>query len=130
MSQLAETRVVCPGCQAERVLPLLESLNGDVLPHQVDAIADGTYELMTCESCERRFQPEHRMLLAQFRARSWIVMQPRTDRPRYATIEQEVQRILEREFADAAPVVGAGLRGVRPRLVFGHHMLAEAVRAN
>src|SRR5678816_4879197 len=65
----------------------------------------------------------------RYSARIWIVMYPLAARGGYAELETQIARILEDNFAGAPPAVEGGLRGVRPRLVFGQYGLAEALRA-
>jgi len=128
MSKIAPTIVSCPRCGAEQEVPLFDSLNGDRVPVQVEALRQGRFERVDCAGCGHPFQPEHRMLFAHFTARIWIAMCPRVDRPRFATLERGIELVMADAFAGAPPVVADGVRGVRPRLVFGQHMLAEAVR--
>jgi len=129
MSKIQPSTVTCPGCGKRSSERLFESLNADRIPAQVEAILAGEFERVTCEACGATFQPEHHMLYAHYGARVWIVMYPIGARGQYATLEREVADILERNFADAAPAIEGGLRGVRPRLVFGQYGLAEALRA-
>jgi hypothetical protein len=112
------------------VAQLFESVNGDRILAQVEGILAGTFEQQTCPACGGVFRPEHTMLYSQFSARLWIVMHPPDDRARYELIERGVELVLERNFAAAAPLVAAGVRGVQPRLVFGQLLLTEALRAH
>ena len=129
MSSLLPMMIACPRCGAKRQAGLYESLNGDILPNEVELIAAGEFERMTCEGCGHLYQPEHHMLFVRYSWHAWIVMQPLGDRPRFERLERGVTQVLEREFAAAPQAVAAALLGTRARLVFGHHMLAEAVRA-
>jgi hypothetical protein len=127
MSHLEAERVACPACGAVHELDVFRSLNGERVPAQVARVLDGTFEAVTC-ACGEVFRPEHTMLYTHYALRTWIVMHPRADRPRFATIEHGVLQMMEREFRTAPPPVAIGLRGVRPRLVFGQAALSEAVR--
>jgi len=129
MSQIVPTTADCPGCGAACPARLFESVNGDVLPVQVDAILDGSFERTTCNRCGVAFQPEHHLLFARYSARLWIVMYPFRSRGDFASIEHGVADVVARNFADAPAGVVDGLSGVRPRLVFGQYALAEAVRS-
>lgn len=129
MSKVVPRAITCPSCKHEWVARLFESVNGDRILAQVEAILAGTFEQQTCPSCGGVFRPEHTMLYSQFTARLWIVMHPPEDRPRHELIERGVQLVLERNFAAAAPIVAEGVRGVQPRLVFGQTLLTEALRA-
>lgn len=129
MSQIVPTTVDCSRCGAACPARLFESLNGDVLPAQVDAILDGSFERTTCSRCSGEFQPEHHMLFAKFSARLWIVMYPFGSRRDFEAIERGVADVIARNFAEAPAGVSEGLSGVRPRLVFGQYALAEAVRS-
>ena len=128
MSDIAPTIVACPRCGAEQSATVFRSLNGDVVEAQRIAILDGRFECRACARCEFEFRPEHELLYTQASARAWIVMYPQVERARFATLERAVESVLERELAAAPPVAATALRGLRPRLVFGQHMLAEAVR--
>jgi hypothetical protein len=55
-------------------------------------------------------------------------MHPPVDQARFATIERGVELVMERNFANAAPMVAASVEGIKPRLVFGQSMLTEALR--
>jgi hypothetical protein len=55
-------------------------------------------------------------------------MHPLSDRSGFAAIERSVERVIRDELAAAPAVVAESLRGIRPRLVFGQHMLTEALR--
>lgn len=127
MSKISPTVVFCPRCGAKQRARLFDSLNADRVPAQVELVLAGTFERVDCE-CGHQYRPEHPMLYAHFTARLWIVMHPRTDRPRFATIERGVQLVMAEQLGAAPPVVASGTSGVRPRLVFGQHMLTEAVR--
>jgi hypothetical protein len=107
---------------------IFESLNGGRVPVQVMKILDGTFENVTCKSCGAVYKPEHNMLYAHYAQRTWVVMQPPADRVKFAGLERGVVALFDKNFKHAPPVVSAGLKGILPRLVFGQHMLAEAVR--
>ena len=67
------TLLDCPGCGEACAAALFESLNGDLLAAQVEAILDGGFERTRCAACGLAFQPEHQMLFAMHSARLWIV---------------------------------------------------------
>jgi CpXC protein len=127
MSKVTADLVICSQCAAQHPLRRFESFNADRLGDQVDDIVSGRFERIAC-ACGHVFQPEHAMLFTSYERKLWIVMQPPADRRHFAAIERDVERILAENFASAAPQVAAGLAGVRPRLVFGQRMLAEALR--
>jgi len=128
MSHLDHERIACPGCGATKEHRIFRSLNGERVASQVERLLDGTFERVTCSGCGVRFRPEHRMLYAHYGLRAWVVMHPPEERHRFEDLEPAVEALFARNFANAPAVVSAGLRGVRPRLVFGQHMLSEAVR--
>jgi hypothetical protein len=128
MSQLMSSIVGCPQCGAAWSDELFSCVDADTNPFQVDAILDGSFERATCSGCGLVFRPEHELLFVSHSRRLWIAMQPASDRRRFVGIERDVARIILDNVARAAPLVGAGLVGIRPRLVFGQHMLTEAVR--
>jgi hypothetical protein len=128
VSNLVPAVVTCPHCQAVERVTVFDSLNADVLPMLAAEVADGTFEARACAACGKSFRPEHPMLFAQLSTRTWIVLQPLADRPRYAMLERGVATVVTRGFHAAPAVVTARLADVRPRLVFGQHMLTEAVR--
>ncbi len=130
MSQVKPRPVACPACRHEWVARLFESVNGDRLPAEAEDICAGTFEQQACPACGARFRPEHTMLYAQFSARLWIAMHPPADRARLERIERGVELVMERNFAAAPPLVADGVRGARPRLVFGQLLLTEALRAH
>lgn len=129
MSELAPAVAACPRCGAEHAATVFRSLNGDVVAAQRVAILDGHFERRPCPRCGHEFRPEHNLLYTQPSARAWIVMYPRAERSGYAALERAVAAVVEREIGAAAPVAATALRGLRPRLVFGQHMLSEAVRS-
>ncbi|HEX2573372.1 MAG TPA: CpXC domain-containing protein [Polyangia bacterium] len=129
MSRIQPTLVTCPGCGSQLPARLFESLNGERIPAQVEALLAGTFEAIRCAACGVQFRPEHHMLYTHLGARMWIVMYPVSARGDYLELERSVREILERNFAEAAVIVADRLRGVRPRLVFGQHTLTEALRA-
>ena len=128
VSQIDKEMVTCPSCGEMHEQVVFRSLNGERVPAQVQRLLDGTFEVITCALCGHWYQPEHRMLYSHFALRTWIVMMPLADRERFATLEHGVALTFERDFQGAPPPVAAGLRGVRPRLVFGQTALSEAVR--
>lgn len=128
MSKISPTVVFCPRCQAKQRARLFDSLNADRVPAQVELVLAGTFEFLDCPQCGHGYRPEHAMLYAHFTARLWIVMHPRADRPRFATIERGVALVMAEQLGAAPPIVASGTNGVRPRLVFGQHMLTEAAR--
>lgn len=128
MSDVTALETHCPACSAERTCIVFTSLNGMLLPTEIDHILDGTFERAQCDSCGHTWQPEHEMLYVDLRARHWIVMYPATARRSFARLERAVERLLADEFSHAPAVVAPALAGVKPRLVFGHTMLAEALR--
>lgn len=127
MSRVTADLVTCEQCSAQHPVRRFESFNADSLGEQVDDIINGTFERIDC-SCGHSFQPEHPMLFTSFERRLWIVMHPAAERRYYAEIEREAERILEEAFHGATGAVQRGLEGLRPQLVFGQHMLAEALR--
>lgn len=129
MSAFLSTTVTCPHCQTHQPRPICQSLNLDYLPDGLEDIAADRFELEPCIACDTHFRIEHPMLLSSPARRLWIVMHPLADRPRFAALERAVEDIFTDAINTAPPVLRALLRAVRPRLVFGHHMLAEAARA-
>lgn len=129
MSQVASERVTCPACAESCEYTLFRSLNGERIPAQVQRLLDGSFELITCR-CGHTYRPEHRMLYSHYALRTWIVMHPRAERAQFAALERGVELVFEQDFKGAPPMVAAGLRGVRPRLVFGQAALSEAVRVS
>jgi len=127
MSQIAPELVTCPSCGTAHEHMVFRSLNGERVPAQVQRLLDGTFERIDC-ACGHAYRPEHTMLYTHYALRTWIVMHPRADRERFATLEHGVLLVFENDFRGAPPMVAAGLRGVRPRLVFGQASLSEAVR--
>jgi hypothetical protein len=129
MSDIMPTLLDCPGCGEACSAALFESLNGDLLGAQVEAILDGSFERTRCAACGLAFQPEHQMLFAMHRARLWIVMYPFDARPEHALLEPAVAGVVARSFGEAPGVIAGELEAVRPRLVFGQYALTEAVRS-
>lgn len=128
MSNRVAAQVVCPACGIEESRPIFDSLNGPLLPDLVEAIARGTFEQNTCGACDHRFQPEHRMLLSHLPLNAWIVMQPWQAQQDAAQHEADVLAVFDAAFAAPPAAIAAQTTQVRPRLVFGQVMLAEAVR--
>jgi len=128
MSQLAPGVGTCPRCGAQWAGAVFSSIDADTIPIQVDAILDATFEARTCESCGVSFRPEHPLLFVSHARRLWIVMHPLADRVSFASLEPAIETTIVRTIEQAAPLVSERLRGVRPRLVFGQHVLTEAVR--
>lgn len=129
MSVFAVEPVPCPHCGVEQPHRRHTSANMDRLPHVLDDIADGRFELAPCAACDQPFRTEHPMLLSSHTRRIWIVMHPPADRPRFATIEHGVELVFQKTWPTIPPLIADGMRGVRPRLVFGQHMLAGLARA-
>jgi hypothetical protein len=129
MSRSAPDNVLCPRCGESTPAQLFDSIHGDRDPGALDAILDGTFETTECGSCGAAFQPEHKMLYTQHSARLWIVMYPVSERADYPDLEAEVGDLVGRCFAATPAEVAPGLRDIRPRLVFGHHGLREALRS-
>jgi hypothetical protein len=129
MSQLVPSVVTCPRCAVTWSMALFSSIDADTIQPQVDDILAGDFERKACPGCGHAFRPEHPLLFASHARRLWIVMQPPADRPQFATIERGVEQVIASNFEQAAPLLVQRLRGIRPRLVFGQHMLSEAVRA-
>ena len=127
MSRVTADLVTCEQCAASHPLRRYDSFNADSLGDQVDDIINGTFERIHC-ACGHSFQPEHPMLFTSFERKLWIVMHPPAERRFYAEIERDAEAILEEAYRDATPAVQRGLEGIRPQLVFGHQMLAEALR--
>lgn len=127
MSQIAPEQIACPACGELQERTVFRSLNGERVPAQVQRLLDDTFERIEC-ACGHAYRPEHTMLYTHFPLRTWIVMHPRADREKFATLEHGILLVFERDFRAAPPMVAAGLRGVRPRLVFGQAALSEAVR--
>ena len=128
MSQLAPGLGTCPRCAAPWSAAVFSSIDADTIPVQVDAILDGTFEQRTCTGCGTSFRPEHPLLFVSHARRLWIVMHPLADRSSFASLEPAIEYTIASTIEQAAPVASERLRGVRPRLVFGQHMLTEAVR--
>jgi hypothetical protein len=120
--------VTCPRCPTTWSAGLFSSVDADTIQVQVDAILQGRFERMTCGGCGHAFRPEHALLFVSHARRLWIVMQPRSDRIEFAGLEHAVEQRVMTSMAQFAPAGAERLRGIRPRLVFGQHMLTEAVR--
>ena len=127
MSELTESLVSCPRCGAAWTAGLFTSVDADTIPIQVKAILDGTFERMAC-ACGHAFRPEHRVLFVSHERRLWIVMHPLAERPGFAGLERDVAQVIAAGIARAAPAAAEQLHGLRPRLVFGQHMLSGGVR--
>ncbi|HSR95578.1 MAG TPA: CpXC domain-containing protein [Kofleriaceae bacterium] len=127
MSEMTESGVTCPRCRATWTAGLFTSVDADTIQVQVEAILEGRFERMACP-CGHAFRPEHRMLFVSHERRLWIVMHPLAERPGFATLERDVAQVIAAGIARAAPATVEELHGIRPRLVFGQHMLSEAVR--
>lgn len=128
MSQKELEVVQCPRCAATWSTGLFHSLHADQMPAQVEAILDGSFERVACEGCGCVFRPEHRCLFVSRARDLWIVMYPRSNRRQFAALEDEAQAVIHGNFARAPAALAAWLSRVQPRLVFGQHMLSEAVR--
>jgi CpXC motif protein len=129
LSDLAPALARCPRCHAEQPATLFTSLNADLIAAQHADLLDGTFERTACTACGHAFRPEHRLLYTQLSARTWIVMYPVAERRAFRALENIVLATVERELQAAPPAAAQLLSGVRRRLVFGQHMLTEAVRA-
>jgi hypothetical protein len=128
MSQKELEVVQCPRCAATWSTGLFHSLHADQMPAQIEAILDGSFERATCQGCGCAFRPEHRCLFVSLARDLWIVMYPLAHRRRFAALEEEALAVIHGNFARAPAAVAAQLSRVQPRLVFGQHMLSEAVR--
>jgi hypothetical protein len=128
MSHMDSSQVACPRCPTTWSAGLFSAVDADTIQIQVDAILDGSFERMTCRGCGHTFRPEHALLFVSHARRLWIVMQPRSDRPGFAGLERGVERRVMTNMARFAPAGIESLQGIRLRLVFGQHMLTEAVR--
>jgi hypothetical protein len=120
--------VTCPDCGKRWTHRLCRSLNAERVPERSREILEGTFEVLRCGDCYCEFQPEHTMLYVDMGRDIWIVMYPDQMRSLHAQIESAVMDSFER-IAGAAPAWFARGKRHRPRLVFGHAELAEAVRA-
>ena len=128
MSQMDSSHVACPRCPTTWSAGLFSAVDADTIQIQVDAILDGSFERTTCRGCGHSFRPEHALLFVSHARRLWIVMQPRTDRPGFARLERAAEQLVMTNLARFSPPGVASLQGIRLRLVFGQHMLTEAVR--
>lgn len=129
MSDILPTLLDCPRCGAACSAALFESLNGDLIPAQVEAILAGSFECIRCAGCEQVFQPEHQMLFVMHSARLWIVMYPFEARRGFRAVEPAVAAAIADNFSTAPDVIADDLATLKPRLVFGQYALAEAIRA-
>jgi hypothetical protein len=129
VSQIAPAVATCPACGNQESSTQFTSIDADTIPAQVEAILADRFEQRTCAACSHAFRPEHPMLFVSHQRRLWIVMHPLSDRRQFAQLEGAVAEVIATELAQAAPIVAERSRGIRPRLVFGQHMLAEAVRS-
>jgi CpXC protein len=127
MSTLAVDLVSCPRCSAPHSLRRFESLSLDLLPELIDDLLAARLSRLEC-GCGHAFQAEHPMLLVSHKHKQWIVMQPLADRRHFASLERQVAATFAEHFAKSPPVLGPELASVRPRLVFGQPLLAEALR--
>lgn len=128
MSETAPGTVACPRCGASWEQSLFSSVDADTIEAQAAAILDGSFERAVCGACGAAFRPEHPMLFVSHARALWIAMQPLCDRRKFAAIEHSVAQIIRAQLAGAPPIVAERARRLRPRLVFGQHMLTEAVR--
>ncbi|MGE0868182.1 MAG: CpXC domain-containing protein [Kofleriaceae bacterium] len=128
MSKATTIGVRCAHCGEYQTARVYESLNGDRIAHAVEAVLDGSFEQLTCQRCDRVWRPEHVMLFSQFTRGVWIVMYPVTNRMHFELLETGVAQVIQRNFDESPALIADDVRHARPRLVFGQHMLSEAVR--
>jgi hypothetical protein len=128
MSKILPSDIACPACGHVWNAILFESVNATRLLHVPDQILDGSFELQRCERCGVSFQPEHQMLYSDLPRRLWVVMLPPSDPTPLEQAEDEVSRVFLESFSSAPTILREHLRGVRPRMVYGHRQLAECLR--
>lgn len=127
MSTLTSDLVRCPRCSAPHALRRFESLSIDLLPELLEDILAARFARLQC-ACGHTFQAEHPMLLVSHKHKLWIVLHPLADRRHFARLERAVEAMFAEHFARSPAVLAPELASVRPRLVFGQPLLAEALR--
>jgi CpXC protein len=60
MSNVSPLSVPCAHCGSQQEATIFTSLSADRLPVQVEQIAAGSFECVTCTDCGKAFRPEFR----------------------------------------------------------------------
>ncbi|MGC4098847.1 MAG: CpXC domain-containing protein [Nitrospira sp.] len=126
MSRCEVQRVICPACGASRETKVFLSVNGARIKSAADRLIDGSWGLMCCLKCGADYHRPAPRLFTDIPGGLWIVRYDSTERTRYTLLEEEANRIFEREWLERTP---AAIRGqalsAQRRVCFGSAQLRE-----
>lgn len=126
MSTFYDQEVACPACQQVAVHTVAHSINASRAPHMRQAIVDGTFQRVRCESCAAIFTIEWPFLYIDFDRKHWFGVFSEIDEPRFAELEDEPAEAYELcAGKDAPEAARAEAASMRVRTVFGFEALRE-----
>ncbi|HEX6768190.1 MAG TPA: CpXC domain-containing protein [Candidatus Binatia bacterium] len=130
MSRCEIQQVACPKCGATQEEKVFVSVNGARIKAAADLIIDGSWGELECLKCGARYHRDTPMLFTDLPGGLWIVQYDRSQRRRFAHLEDEANQIFEREFVQRPPAaIRRQALAVKRRICFGRRQLAEKLLA-
>ncbi|MBV9756160.1 MAG: CpXC domain-containing protein [Alphaproteobacteria bacterium] len=130
MSVFHQAIVECTNCGTENGVEIVASVNADRRPDLRDAILDGSFQAVKCESCGTALRlPAHMTYLDVARGQ-WLLVDAFSALPNWKAAEAEAQGAYDLAFGADAPAEAREIgEGLSPRLVFGWPALREKLIA-
>jgi hypothetical protein len=130
VSTFSEIPITCPHCRHTRERSVAVSVNAERSPHLREAILDGSFQAISCESCRGEFVIGHPFLYVDFPRKQWFMCHRPGQESACAQLEQDAQRdfsVVAQNARDAG--VGEIMEGIQVEVVFGLLELRERLLA-
>ncbi len=126
MSVFDQRLIECPRCQCPTVRTVAVSLHGSRVPEIRRAIADRSFQRVTCPACGERHFAESPFIYIDFETWRWIGVYPRAWEAAWRALEGEPLGCWRRTVAEhAPPSVRRLAHRFQVRAVFGLEALRE-----
>lgn len=126
MSIMNDITVTCPSCEEQITVTLAESVNADRRPDLRQQIIEGTFQVVSCSSCETEFMLDPVLNYLDMGRGQWFSVQPAERLGDWMDVEDEANGIFDLAYGgQASPQARDIGKDLSPRLVFGWAALRE-----
>lgn len=130
MSVFHPASLTCGKCGTANGVDLATSVNADRRPDLRDAILDGSFQSLKCESCGSALRLPAHLSYVDIGRGQWILVDSFTALPNWKASEADAQAAFDLAFGADAPDAARDIgKDLRPRLVFGWPALREKLVA-
>ncbi len=130
MSIFRSLSVTCPNCETVQDVDAVESVNADRRSDLRDDILNGSFQILGCGKCEKKFRLDPAFNYLDVGRGQWLSVQPLDRLPDWIEFEDLANDTFSQAYGDQAPPAAREIgNGLKPRLVFGWAALREKIVA-